>query len=534
MEREFLLHLHKIRDMRPIIHISNMIIVVACVLLLASCHGGETDSRLAAEESGRGDSLLQSGDYRNAMNAYVEAFRLSEISGNDSVKVKALGKIGTIYALHDDFQKAVSYYERAVATAFSSGDSASAAPMLANLIMMEKTLGDREKERRYTELYFRHPSRDRDNRDYYALYIPFLSHMEAGRDSEMQDCFRRLMQLIASRGMKRESSAVLYNHLGMRYMQRDMTDSALYCYQTALRRLGAEDDPSARQAVYTNMCRLFKETGNTDSLAYYQALMIEASDSIFNIRSFNAAKDALDTYETSMTQRHISRLETIAEYAAAAVLLVAVVMTVIIVYTRKVNRARLALVRRTETLMKENESLGRKIALMEKAVAALQGSHTEESDTVVAPCHADPDAGDPAADDPEGEEEETPRRPLMSDELRAKLSAQIIEIMNDKVTVFNPDYNQGMLAVQLGTNTRYVTEVIRGLGASNFRNFINEYRIREACRRLADKEHYGHLTISAIASEVGFNSDSRFMVAFKKVMEMTPAQYRRLSRVAQE
>ena len=106
--------------------------------------------------------------------------------------------------------------------------------------------------------------------------------------------------------------------------------------------------------------------------------------------------------------------------------------------------------------------------------------------------------------------------------------------MNDKSTVFNPDYNLSMLALQLGTNTRYVTEVIRGLGASNFRNFINEYRIREACRRLADKEHYGHLTISAIAAEVGFNSDSRFLVAFKKVMEMTPAQYRKLSRVAQE
>lgn len=520
--------------MRPIIPISDMIIVVACVLLLASCHSGETDSRLAAEESVRGDSLLQGGDYRNAMNAYVEAFRLSETTGNDSVKVKVLGKIGTIYALHDDFQKAVSYYERAVAMAFSSGDSASAAPMLANLMMTEKILGDREKEEHYKRLYFRHPCRDRDNRDYYALYIPFLSHLEAGRDSEMQDCFRRLMQLIASRGMKSESSAVLYNHLGMRYMQRRMTDSALHCYQTALRSLGAEDDPSARQAVYTNMCQLFKETGNTDSLAYYQALMIEASDSIFNIRSFNAARDALDTYETSMTQRHISRLKRIAEYAAAAVLLVAVVMTVVIVYTRKVNRARLALVRRTETLMRENESLTRKIALIEKAGAASQVTHAEESVTEGESGHADPDAGDPAADGQEGEEEETARRPLMSDELRAKLSAQIIEIMNDKSTVFNPDYNLSMLALQLGTNTRYVTEVIRGLGASNFRNFINEYRIREACRRMADKEHYGHLTISAIAAEVGFNSDSRFLVAFKKVMEMTPAQYRKLSRVAQE
>ncbi|MDE6804589.1 MAG: AraC family transcriptional regulator, partial [Muribaculaceae bacterium] len=185
-------------------------------------------------------------------------------------------------------------------------------------------------------------------------------------------------------------------------------------------------------------------------------------------------------------------------------------------YSKNINQASLVMVRLNETLLSENNNLRKDIENLtalrkndEKAVAeVIEENLLEEREKTAA---------------------EPEKKMIISDELITRLSTQILEIMNDKHSVFNPDYSISMLALQLNTNTRYISEVIRHLGASNFRNFINEYRIREACRRLSDKEKYGKFTIGAIAESVGFNSDNSFIIAFKKVMGMTPAKYRRLA-----
>lgn len=59
--------------------------------------------------------------------------------------------------------------------------------------------------------------------------------------------------------------------------------------------------------------------------------------------------------------------------------------------------------------------------------------------------------------------------------------------------------------------------------------FINEYRIREACRRLLDDENYGNITFSAIGESVGFSSQVSFNRTFKKVTGITPSLYRKMA-----
>ncbi|MEO1097269.1 MAG: helix-turn-helix domain-containing protein, partial [Bacteroidota bacterium] len=60
----------------------------------------------------------------------------------------------------------------------------------------------------------------------------------------------------------------------------------------------------------------------------------------------------------------------------------------------------------------------------------------------------------------------------------------------------------------------------------NFNSYINTYRIQEASRLLQDETN-GHLTIAAIAFEIGFNSISSFNTAFKKQIGQTPQAYRK-------
>jgi AraC-like DNA-binding protein len=85
-----------------------------------------------------------------------------------------------------------------------------------------------------------------------------------------------------------------------------------------------------------------------------------------------------------------------------------------------------------------------------------------------------------------------------------------------------------------GSKYKYVSQVINEYYQQNFNTFLNSYRIKEACKRLGDLEHYGNYTIEAISESVGFKSRSTFVSSFKRITGLTPSQYQRLARKQSE
>jgi AraC-like DNA-binding protein len=64
------------------------------------------------------------------------------------------------------------------------------------------------------------------------------------------------------------------------------------------------------------------------------------------------------------------------------------------------------------------------------------------------------------------------------------------------------------------------------LGYRNFNALLHEYRLRDACERLADPAQ-AHLPILTIALEVGYQSVAPFNQAFRDLKGCTPSAYRR-------
>jgi AraC-like DNA-binding protein len=64
------------------------------------------------------------------------------------------------------------------------------------------------------------------------------------------------------------------------------------------------------------------------------------------------------------------------------------------------------------------------------------------------------------------------------------------------------------------------------LGYRNFNALLHEYRLREACERLADPAK-AHLPILTIALDVGYRSIAPFNQAFRDALQCTPSEYRR-------
>ena len=83
------------------------------------------------------------------------------------------------------------------------------------------------------------------------------------------------------------------------------------------------------------------------------------------------------------------------------------------------------------------------------------------------------------------------------------------------------------LAVHLGTQEHKLRNLInRGLGYKNFNEFLNKYRIQEACEILLDPEKLDR-TIVRIATDLGYRSPGSFNKAFRDITGRTPSDYRR-------
>ena len=122
------------------------------------------------------------------------------------------------------------------------------------------------------------------------------------------------------------------------------------------------------------------------------------------------------------------------------------------------------------------------------------------------------------------------RKPLIPKEQREELLGRIYKVIEQPDFYCDPDCSIDRLAAAIDSNARYVSEVINKEYGMNFRSFINKYRVKEAMRRLEDVEHYGHLTIKAIAESVGYKSQATFISVFTKETGLKPSLYQQLAR----
>ena len=82
------------------------------------------------------------------------------------------------------------------------------------------------------------------------------------------------------------------------------------------------------------------------------------------------------------------------------------------------------------------------------------------------------------------------------------------------------------LAKTLGTRPNYLSQVINSCAGQNFFEYINSHRVAEA-KRMLEADSGAQRTISDIALEAGFSSQNVFNGHFKKLVGMTPSQYRK-------
>jgi len=109
------------------------------------------------------------------------------------------------------------------------------------------------------------------------------------------------------------------------------------------------------------------------------------------------------------------------------------------------------------------------------------------------------------------------------------LPAQTGALVKRTLAYFHQHYAQPLsraeIARAIGVNGNYLSEIFRQeLGLSPW-EYLNRYRIKKA----KDLLDHTDKSVTAIAFEVGFNDPAYFNRVFRKIVGMSPGQYRKFS-----
>ncbi len=117
---------------------------------------------------------------------------------------------------------------------------------------------------------------------------------------------------------------------------------------------------------------------------------------------------------------------------------------------------------------------------------------------------------------------------------RSALTDSNIDLINQKITDYlktkkrylDPDFNFQMMVDDLDISRQHLSQVINSSQKKNFYKIINEYRIDEVKKMIANPK-YNHYSILGMAFECGFNSKTSFNRIFKEETGQTPTEYKK-------
>ena len=81
------------------------------------------------------------------------------------------------------------------------------------------------------------------------------------------------------------------------------------------------------------------------------------------------------------------------------------------------------------------------------------------------------------------------------------------------------------IAVVLGTNKTYLSDYLNNTLKVTFHDYVNQFRIKEACMIINNMDANDKLTMVEVATKSGFNSISSFNRYFSKIEGISPRQY---------
>ncbi len=487
------------------------------------------------------DKHFQSEQFSEALSLYTQALEAAKITNDRATQMASTGNIGNVYAYMEDYDRATYYFKKGYAIAVEDKNTLAQMQFAINLVQVYCLSDNAQEARPWYKIQMSLPYKGNGVYRYYALanqsmiakaehnYAPALYYQrEALRAAEMDSIGPRYM-------------AMIYSEIGNILLLEKKYAEAVKSLQTSLDIAIASDDKLKESDVCRDLYVAYKHLGDSIKANQCRSRYLELNDSIFDTQRMNSAKMKLFDYENRMNDATIGRLTMHNRYLTLAVVAFLLFMIVIATLYIKLRYRNKQLLQSQQLLVDKNEELTRQNKntqqLRRRYLAAVEkADHSEPSteqpmpvkEELAAPTTVQP-ASSPSDEASAESTEDMDKGSLLSDDQATRLLEKINDVFEDVSVISRDDFSLAVLAQMVGSNTKYVSMVINETYGKNFKTYLNEFRIREACRRLTDTQHYGNMTIQAIYQELGYKTAASFINAFRKVNGMTPSQYQKLS-----
>ena len=108
---------------------------------------------------------------------------------------------------------------------------------------------------------------------------------------------------------------------------------------------------------------------------------------------------------------------------------------------------------------------------------------------------------------------------------QAQLKVKLLDLFVNQEIYKNRDLKITLVSQKLQTNRTYVSNLINTEFKCTFSEFVNQYRVIEAKKQLADSKHQNY-SLDYISESSGFGSIHSFIRIFKEHEGITPGKYR--------
>lgn len=502
--------------------------IISVLLLLAVPVGALSNEQLngaALWYKQKGDACYNAGRYPEALDYYTQGLDRAKSEGEDSIYYACTGNIGNIYAVMEDYRHALHYYLKGYQASADRGDKEMQWSFATNIVVVYCQMGKVDDARVFFKQQMNIGSADVTRNKYHSLSNQAQIAIADGDYKMAEYYIKEAIDYATAKGLPVQYKVSPYMSLADMKLDHGDIRAAFDIYRQCADSLMGRRDLPMLVGIYKKMYQASMAMGDTAGADMYRHKYLSLSDSVFNTSQFNIAAGKLFEYENSETQKRVDNLvyRNRAQLIVIAVFFVLVAALALLYVTlRRKNRM---LLDARQTLMRKNEELTagdrRQKKLLEQYVAALNDLRSkpgkQAEDLPV------PDVTQQADDNLKKQQGIS-----LGEEQRNRLLNSITSVLENVEVIARSDFNLNMLADMVGTNTKYVSWVINDTYGKNFKTLLNEYRIREACRRMADREHYANVTIQTIYEELGYSSAAGFINAFRNVNGMTPSAYLKL------
>lgn len=469
--------------------------------------------------------LYEQEEYYDAIDVYIRCMGEAELSEEHSIYADCLNDIGYVYVRVGDIERALYYFKKGFSYAKTHSLADLQGKNATSLVSTYCFNNDLDNAKKYFKLQKSLPRTNPDIKYYFELFNTALIAQIERKTSLAIHYYKKSADYCISKKLGEHYlfssyGLLVYTLMGINKIDEAMENCEKY------KEYAVRSKKRIAMTVYFEMMRdIYKAKKDSAMSDVYRLKSDSLTNIIISQKQARALNNKLLDYEYKQNDANmdllnskISAQQLAIIFFVLLVILLVVFIVILVTKERKLGKAFRLLIAKNEEMCnteKKNKQLleqyyGKKSIKADNVGLCVDGG-TEFF----------PDSGDV--------ESNHGGIALTSEQVNELLN-KIMEVMENIDIISRSDFNLAMLASITQSNTKYVSWTINDTYKKNFKSLLNEYRIREACRRLKDNEKYSNLTIQAIYKDLGYSSASNFIAAFKKVNGMTPSVYMRLAK----